>query len=168
MGNWIAVYSGTQPSMEDYIANYESLYSFTGSELLQVVLLHDINYNPVFGNPSINIVTALSFDIVTDPDVLGYTQGLYSVRAGEGTWATIRNKSLSFDDELEGYFTLSEFSVQNLFDNSYDAIIYNTIIVPVSDLTGTGVIKFYSTLFSHPDIDQEDRALDLSIIARCN
>ena len=52
--------------------------------------------------------------------------------------------------------------MQNLFsfDNSN-----NTIIVPISDLSGTGVIKFNSTSFSHPDTDQEDRALDLSIIA---
>jgi len=161
-GNWIAVYSGTQPSMADYIANYETLYSFTGSELLQVVLPFRFTSDDGESSHSYGLVTWHN-GIITDPEVQGYTQGLYSIRAGEGTWGTIRQKNNApRREELEGYYALSESEVESLFLSEYST---NTAIVPISDLTDTGVIKFNSTLFSHPDSDQEDRALDLSIIA---
>lgn len=149
----IAVYSGIQPTMEEYITNYNSSYNFSSSNLLQIILTGGI------------ITTVNERRIVVDPNADGYTQGLYSVNAGTGTWATIRPIGSKPVYNLEGYYELDEsaiVSVQNIFINTPTQRNIVTI-VPISDLTDTGVIKFNSTTFSHPDIDQEDRALDLRI-----
>ena len=147
-GSVIAVYSGTQPTMADYIANYTSSYNFSSSTLLQIVLTSGIGSS----NPR---------RIVTNSNTSGYTQGLYSIRSGTGTWATIR-PATSASYALSGYYALSSAQAESAF-GSIPTQNSTVTIVPISDLSGTGVIKFNSTTFSHPDTNQEDRAWDLSI-----
>jgi hypothetical protein len=147
-GAIIAVYSGTQPTMADYIANYETSYNLASSDLLQVILTSGIGSN----NPR---------RIVTGSGSSGYTQGLYSIRSGTGTWATIRPATGATYD-ANGFYSLTLSAVQSAF-SSVPTQNSTVTIVPVSDLSGTGVIKFNSTTFSHSDTADEDRALDLSI-----
>jgi hypothetical protein len=108
--NWIAIYSGPQPTMEDYIANYDSLYSFTGSNLLQVIKANGYG----FSNESIETI----YTIVTESETEGYAQGLYSVRAGEGTWATLR-------PSLYGLSGISADGrqVSDIFDSYYNGLL---------------------------------------------
>jgi hypothetical protein len=148
-GAVIAVYSGTQPTMADYISNYTSSYGFSSSDLLQIVLTGGIT------KPGDSAI------IETNSNNSGYTQGLYSIRSGTGTWATIRPASAASYNVL-GYYTLTSGQAQSAF-GSTPSQNSSVIIVPISDLSGTGVIKFNSTTFSHPDTDQEDRAWDLKI-----
>ena len=148
-GSVIAVYSGTQPTMADYIANYTASYNFSSSNLLQIVLTGGIT------KPGDSAI------IETNQNNSGYTQGLYSIRSGTGTWATIRPSSTA-SYNVAGYYELSSGTAQSVF-GSTPTQNSTVIIVPISDLNGTGVIKFNSTTFSHPDTNQEDKAWDLRI-----
>ena len=148
-GAVIAVYSGTQPTMADYITNYVSSYNFSSSDLLQVVLTGGIT------KPGDSAI------IETNPNNSGFTQGLYSIRSGTGTWATIRPATAA-SYALTGYYGLTSSQAESAF-GSTPTQNSTVIIVPISDLSGTGVIKFNSTTFSHPDSSQEDRAWDLKI-----
>ena len=148
-GAVIAVYSGTQPTMADYITNYTSSYNFSSSNLLQIILTSGIGSS------------GGSRTIVTNSESSGYTQGLYSIRSGTGTWATIRPATAA-SYALTGYYGLTSAQAESAF-GSTPTQNSTVTIVPISDLSGTGVIKFNSTTFSHPDSGQEDRAWDLKI-----
>lgn len=150
VGGLVAVYQGTQPTLADYIENYESSYNFDSPDILQIILTG----GTLQSNGTIK-------RIETNPENLGYTQGLYSIREGIGTWAAIFPTSPA-SNSLEGYYELTnaqEYMTMFLSNGAFQS----AMIVPISDLSDNGVIKFNSTSFSHPDQDQEDRVLDLSI-----
>lgn len=161
-GGIICVYQGEQPSAADYVANYNTLYDFSGPNILQLILK----------NPHDRA------KIITDPDDPKYTQGLKSFNAGTATWASIHyNASFQPEYNIEGYYTISDATVNgiqvfikynqpgsgsNIAGPELKAL-ENFLIVPVSSLIDNGVIKFITTEFSHPDEGDEDRALDMSI-----
>lgn len=154
-GTVVCVFQGTQPTMAEYIANANS-YRFDSTNLLQVILTGTVGGGG-------------STPLITDPNTLGYAQALYSVRAGTGTWATLASgtgegQEVAFDsyENLDGYYSLDPSYAESLA-NSYTYYNQSFAIVPISDLSGTGVIKFNSTVFSHPDSADEDRALDMSM-----
>lgn len=191
----IVVYSGDQPIMEDYIANYDELYGINGENLLQVILtkgfpqdngkddhdesnhIHRLGKGTPWQNaPWNSYITGRPGNyyraIISDPEREGYTQALYSVREGTGTWAAIRWASDPSQDNIDGYYQLTLEQVQSMKilssgGNEGDGPQFNFLdivtLVPISDLAGTGVIKFESTEFTHPDLDQEDRVLDALI-----
>jgi hypothetical protein len=89
------------------------------------------------------------------------------------------------DYNVEGYYFLSDNIVNSLQENiiSHLGDLNSGVelglngnptpagfisIVPVSDLSDNGVIKFRSTEFSHPDESDEDRAIDMSIMTSMN
>lgn len=159
-GNVICVYQGEQPSLEDFIANYNTSYDFASSNILKLI----VKSGDGGGNP-----------FETDPDGQYYTQAIKSFRSGTATWASII-VAIQADvggmyarTSQDGYYFLSD----NEVDSFQEGINYSLqpgqpylylTIVPVSDLTDNGVIKFRSTAFTHPNISDEDRAIDIAII----
>jgi hypothetical protein len=160
-GNLICVYQGEQPSIEDYVTNFESLYSFSSSNILQLIWKTP---RPV---------------IITDPENSEFTQALKSFNSGIATWASCIEYGYDGASgpqyNIEGYYFITDHEINNI----QSSLIYQgpregpgpsniansrITIVPVSDLTDNGVIKFRSTSFSHPDESDEDRAIDMKII----
>lgn len=158
-GHVICVYQGEQPSIEDFITNYNTSYNFASSNILKLI---------VKSSGSVDFVPT---GIVTNPDSQGYTQAIKSFRSGTATWASIQvalhidtNRYMNAQYNLDGYYFLSDNDVVRFQEGiKYEQNNYLTI-VPVSDLTDNGVIKFRSIEFEHPNIADEDRAIDMSII----
>ena len=159
-GSVICVYQGEQPSIDDFIANYNTSYNFASSNILKLIVKS--------GDGDINNI------IVTDPDGQYYTQGIKSFRSGTAMWASIHHPDsgegpMELPPNSEGYIFLSDSEVINYQQAISRALFVSTnriilTIVPVSDLTDNGVIKFRSTSFTHPNISDEDRAIDMSVI----
>lgn len=173
----ICVYQGIQPSIEDYVTNYSTLYDFTSPDILQLILKNG-RFNSV--NQSL---------IETDPESETYTQALKSFRSGTATWASIVyvGDITKPDYNVGGYYFLSDSGVASLQQNIIShlgslnsGVIPNDAlnngnapsglvsIVPVSDMTDNGVIKFCSIEFSDPDESDEDRAIDMSLLVSIN
>jgi hypothetical protein len=185
----ICVYQGIQPSIEDYVTNYSTLYDFTSPNILQLILKSGrfTSYN----HPLIE----------TDPESETYTQALKSFRSGTATWASIVyvGDITEPDYNVSGYYFLSdsevyaqESSAEIYEDTSLQRLIISHLgnlnsgvipndalnngnapsglvsIVPVSDMTDNGVIKFRSIEFSNPDESDEDRAIDMSLLVSIN
>lgn len=174
----ICVYQGEQPSIEDYIANYTTSYNFASSNILKLI----VKSGEQFGSANNTIET--------DPDGQFYTQAIKSFRPGTATWASIQNAITGQGDPMvarinqDGYYFILDTFQPGISSNeledfqqginfAMDLLPPNDgnsppplalTIVPVSDLTGNGVIKFRSTEFEHPNISDEDRAIDMSII----
>lgn len=174
----ICVYQGEQPSLEDFITNYNTSYNFASSNILKLIVKSGDRFNSVNNT------------IETDPDGQYYTQAIKSFRSGIATWASIQNAidfqgyPLNARENQDGYYFLSDTPVPGVSANELedfqqginfamsllpDLVDYYPpplalTIVPVSDLTGNGVIKFRSTEFEHPNVSDEDRAIDMSII----
>jgi hypothetical protein len=165
----ICVYQGEQPSIEDYIANYATSYNFASSNILKLIVKS-------------GEFSTITNTIETDPDGQYYTQAIKSFRSGTATWASIQNAYDASNMPLvaqvnqEGYYFLSDNELEEFQwginfamglippgDGNSPPPLTLTI-VPVSDLTSNGVIKFRSTEFEHPNISDEDRAIDMSII----
>jgi hypothetical protein len=154
-GSVICVYQGTQPTLEEYITNYNSSYSLAGPNILQLIFKSN---NGVF--------------LEINPDGSDYTQALKSFRSGTGTWASIHyiyggdGGDFVAEYNISGFYFLSDnklSTIQYLISENIDN--YNlTTIVPISDLTDNGVIKFRSTTFNHPDESDEERVIDMSIV----
>jgi hypothetical protein len=167
----ICVYQGVQPSMAEYIENYNSSYNLSSPDILQAIT----NYN---GSANYNDSGGSFFE--TNPDGEFYTQGLKSIRSGTATWAAVISITEEFAGWLEpnpdGYYFLSDEQVAFLNNQIYESINNGVLrpinpglgqglasIVPVSDMTGTGVIKFRSIEFTDPDETDENRAIDMSV-----
>ena len=177
----ICVYQGEQPSIEDYIANYATSYNFASSNILKLIVK-----SGAIGSGSVNNT------IETDPDGQYYTQAIKSFRSGTATWASIQNaigNIFSGQPKMarvnqDGYYFLLDTPVPGVSANELEEFQWGInfamdllppidgrsppplalTIVPVSDLTGNGVIKFRSIEFEHPNVSDEDRAIDMSII----
>ena len=170
-GHVICVYQGIQPSITEYITNYDSAYNLSSPDILQVITYYNQGWWQNSGG---------SF-IETDPDALYYTQALKSFRPGTATWASV-SKVGNFvtNQDPAGYYFLSDSEVSTL-NQSISYIINNgryekapsglrsglgggfVSIVPVTDMNDNGVIKFRSIEFSDPDGTDEDRAIDMSV-----
>lgn len=132
--NLMLVYSGSKPSIANYIANFNSTYSWTGSLLLQGYLKVDLagvndseNQYRIFKN-----------------SVSGTRYGAFSRQAGAASWAVLFSESLlndllQFDAKNKTVRFLRNISVNDSF-----------MMIPVSELNGDGVLQFNSTNFSHP------------------
>jgi len=157
----IAIYKGNQPTAEEYIQNYSEMYGRQSPDLLQLVITNNLKYRGVQENSS--SWGGVEKYIETNPDNLDYTQGLCSIREGEGTWAALFPGIGPATDVVEGWYEIAiSFLPSTLNSNS------GVIIVPISDLTDNGVVKFDSVNFSHPDEAAEDRALDFVLRASIN
>lgn len=166
VANLICVYQGVQPSMEDYVTNYNSSYNFSSPNILQVILKYII-------------LTPTSL-VETDIDSSYYTQGLKSFRAGIATWASTFRVGFNPTPHPDGYYFLSDLelnSIQSNITTTYSTVVYPSSgtlnnsylpgfisIVPVTNMTDNGVIKFRSIEFNDPDESDEDRAIDMSIV----
>jgi hypothetical protein len=122
------IYAGPQPSVLNYISGFTTTYSPSGSVLLQGYTDLDISVVEVGASHRIyNTKTETSY-------------GNYSVNNGLAEWAVLIDSSAVGD--------LLEFSGSNI--NFLRAPTQNDLfmIVPVSDNTGDGVLRFNSVAFS--------------------
>lgn len=171
VSNLICVYQGIQPTIEEYVANYNTSYNFESENILQIIVKFSKTGNSL---------------IYTDPDSPYYTQALKSFRSGTATWAATFRSNFGTGNERipdyhpDGYYFLTDQIVNaignqirtpaisiskvwpytTLNDGAVDGFIS---IVPVSDMNDNGVIKFRSTEFTHPPITDENRAIDMSV-----
>lgn len=170
--NFVCIYQGTQPTMEDYITNYDSSYNFSSPDILQFVMKFPMEKIPG-GNQGNSIVT--------DPENEYYTQALKSFRHGTATWAVIFHYAYGQDPiyNLEGYYSLTDEAMvgieqqiqlqlaRPIYIFAPSSMQYNLTglisIVPVSDLYENGVIKLRSIELVDPDDADEDRIIDMSI-----
>jgi hypothetical protein len=127
------IYSGPQPTVEVYVDNFTT-YSPSGSVLLQGYTDLDISVVEVGASHRIyNTKTETSY-------------GNYSVNSGLAEWAVLIDSSAIGD--------LLEFSGSTI--NFLRAPTQNDLfmIVPVSDNTGDGVLRFNSVAFTNPGTEE--------------
>ena len=152
-GNTICVYQGEQPSIADFVSNYNTSYTFTSPDILQLIVK----------NPK-----ELS-GVITDPESSEYAQGLKSFNSGLASWASIHylyNENIIAQYALEGYYEISDeltTYIGGRIQHQIGSTSHRVTLVPVSSLSDNGVIKFLSTSFSHPDEADENRAIDMVI-----
>jgi hypothetical protein len=126
----IAVYSGNQPTASDYTTGFLDNYTWSaGSQLLAV-------YGTVSGSGGSSYSVQISTPSSTGVIQLSEPSNSYATtrkRAGTASWAVIFQSS-----DMYNY----------VYNGSAIPSTLNFIIVPVSDLSGDGVIKFSTTEFN--------------------
>jgi hypothetical protein len=124
----VLVYSGPQPTLANYMLGFLSNYSTNGSKLLQAYTDLDVNVVEVGASHRVyNTKTNTSY-------------GNYSFNSGLAEWAVLFDRSMTGDLLRFGGSSLTflrQITNSDLF-----------MIVPVSDNTGTGVLRFNNVSFS--------------------
>ena len=131
----MVVYKGKQPSVTDYVTNVNNgTYKWTGNYLLQ-------SYKDV----DLTVVKFESVYKVKKNSVDATLYGNYICRSGLAEWAVLFDKSMS-----EGSNKLLEFNSTTNSMNFLRNITENDLfmIVPVSDTSGAGVLRFSTIVFN--------------------
>jgi len=129
----IAVYSGDQPTASEYATNFSSNYTWgSGNQLLAIYGV--INSDAVYDNETVNIATSPSTGVAQLSEPSNSYTITRKAQAGTASWAVIFT-SVDARDKVYNGGSLSD---------SADYFL----IVPVTDLTGNGVIKFSTVEFN--------------------
>ena len=132
----IVLYEGNQPSINDYVINFSTNYSLNGLNTLQV---YDTS-NEAFLN-SQNVSNGLQFKKTSAPDITFPKQ---SIKSGTASWAVL------FYD----WIFVDQPSAIN--DSHF-------IIVPISDLSGLGILKLRSTTVTYSTASSDNLIADCII-----
>ena len=127
----IALYEGNQPSINDFVANFSNNYNQSGGNTLQIYNTYGI-FNEQF--PSQN---SMRFAKRTGPDI---TYSKQSIRSGTASWAAIFYQNSSMPTTITD-------------DTKF-------IIVPVSNLSGPGILKLRSTTVTYSNASSDNLIAD--------
>jgi hypothetical protein len=131
----MVVYKGKQPSVIDYITNVNNgTFKWTGNYLLQ-------SYKDV----DLTVIKIESINKIQKNSVDGTLYGDYICQSGLGEWAVLFDKTM-----LEGSNKLLEFNTNTNAMNFLRNITEDDLfmIVPVSDTSGQGVLRFNTIVFN--------------------
>lgn len=129
----MVVYRGKQPSVEEYITKVNNrTYAWTGNYLLQAYKNVDLSMS------KLGSITKIEKN---SPDGTAY--GNYVRQSGLAEWAVLFDKTTSEGtNKLLNFNTNSMNFVRNISEDDL------FMIVPVSDITGVGVLRFDSIDFN--------------------
>ena len=126
----VLVYQGSIPSSGAYAAGFLTTFSWTGTALLQAYNGLDMEVTVISQGYRLYKV--------------GNQYSSYSKQAGIATWAVLLDQSLtgdliSFNNQTNSLSFNRNITVNDPF-----------MIVPVTDTTSNGVVRFSSVSFTHP------------------
>jgi hypothetical protein len=133
------VYEGSQPNILDFVVNFND-YKWTGSKVLQAYVNVDL-----LGSP----FSARRYRIVKN-SASGTDYGAFSKKSGTAAWAVLMHENLVNDLVQINSGAGSINFLRNITDT--DAFM----IVPVSDLSDNGVLRFSNLNFTHPHVSGSD------------
>jgi len=127
----ITLYEGLQPSMTEFVANFSTNYNQSGVNTLQTY-----NINTFFDEQYLSS-SSTRFVKRTGPDISFSKQ---SIRSGTASWAVIFFQSSSMPSTITN-------------DSKF-------IIVPVSNLSGLGILKLRSTTVTYSSSTEDNLIAD--------
>lgn len=133
------VYEGAQPTLLDFIVNFND-YKWTGSSVLQAYVNVDL-----IGS----VLSAKRYRIAKD-SVSGTDYGAFSKKGGQAQWAVLIHQD-HVGELLEINTGSGTINFTRNIDNS-DTFM----IVPVTGLEDNGVLRFNNTIFTHPHVSGSD------------
>jgi len=138
------VYEGSQPNILDFVVNFND-YKWTGSKVLQAYVNVDL-----LGSS----FSAKRYRIAKN-SASGTDYGAFSKKSGTAAWAVLIHEDLISVDNSNRLISVDSSSgTINFLRNITDTDAF--MIVPVSNLSDNGVLRFSNLNFTHPHVSGSD------------